>query len=98
MADAPDSGFEPDPAQIAPPLKNEHEAIPREPEIAPVETPVGKTSGNQDPVEAALALALTEAAKAGRFDVVAQLARELEARRLAGTQNVVSFDAKRGRR
>jgi hypothetical protein len=34
-------------------------------------------------VESALAVALTEAARAGRFDVVAQLARELEARRLA---------------
>lgn len=33
-------------------------------------------------VEAALAFALTEAAKAQRFDVVSQLAKELEARRL----------------
>ena len=46
-------------------------------------------------VDAALALALTKAAEAGRFDVVAQLARELEARRLAGT-NVVTLDAKKG--
>ena len=46
-------------------------------------------------VDAALALALTKAAEAGRFDVVAQLARELEARRLAGT-NVVILDAKKG--
>ena len=36
-----------------------------------------------DPVETALAGALTEASRAGRFDVVALLARELEARRLA---------------
>jgi hypothetical protein len=36
-----------------------------------------------DVVEAALARALDAAAAAGRFDVVAQLARELEARRLA---------------
>lgn len=35
--------------------------------------------------EGALSLALAEAAKAGRFDIVAQLARELEARRLAGS-------------
>jgi hypothetical protein len=35
-----------------------------------------------DPVEGALAVALVEAAIAGRFDVVGQLARELEARRL----------------
>lgn len=46
-------------------------------------------------VDAALALALTKAAEAGRFDVVAQLARELEARRLAGS-NVVTLDAKKG--
>jgi hypothetical protein len=35
------------------------------------------------PVEAALVRALDLAASAGRWDVVAQLARELEARRLA---------------
>jgi hypothetical protein len=35
-----------------------------------------------DVVERALAVALVEAAVARRFDVVAQLARELEARRL----------------
>jgi hypothetical protein len=40
-------------------------------------------------VEAALARALGQAAAAGRFDVVAQLARELEARRLARAGNVV---------
>jgi hypothetical protein len=34
-----------------------------------------------DVVERALAVGLVEAAVAGRFDVVAQLARELEARR-----------------
>jgi hypothetical protein len=37
-----------------------------------------------DVVEAALAQALKAAATAGRFDVVAQLARELEARRTCG--------------
>lgn len=42
-----------------------------------------------DPVEAALARALDAAAVAGRFDVVAQLAKELEARRLAREPNVV---------
>jgi hypothetical protein len=35
-------------------------------------------------VEATLVKALGAAAAAGRFDVVAQLAKELEARRLAG--------------
>jgi hypothetical protein len=37
-----------------------------------------------DPVEAALAKALTDASGAGRFDVVIQIVNELEARRLAG--------------
>jgi hypothetical protein len=45
-------------------------------------------------VDHALAFALTEATKAGRWDVVAQLARELEARRLAGS-NVVTLDTRR---
>jgi hypothetical protein len=48
-----------------------------------------------DPVEAALAQALALAANAGRFDVVAQLARELEARRLARAGNVVTLDGRR---
>lgn len=50
-----------------------------------------------DPVEFELARALGKAADAARFDVVAQLAKELEARRLARLTNVVAFDA-RGRR
>jgi hypothetical protein len=37
--------------------------------------------------ETAIANAIAHAAAAGRFDVVAQLARELEARRLAGAEN-----------
>jgi hypothetical protein len=42
-----------------------------------------------DPLERALLLA----AAAGRWDVVAQLGRELEARRLAGADNVVTIGA-----
>ena len=38
---------------------------------------------DSDVVEVALASALTAAAAAGRFDIVGQLARDLEARRLA---------------
>jgi ribosomal protein S9 len=49
--------------------------------------------GQSDAVEAALARALMKAAEAGRFDVVAQLARELEARRLAREPNVVELPA-----
>jgi hypothetical protein len=49
-----------------------------------------------DPVEAALAKALQEASAAGRFDVVAQLAGELQARREARAgAKVVPLDAKR---
>jgi hypothetical protein len=45
-----------------------------------------------DAVEAALANALAAAAAAGRFDVVAQLARDLEARRQARAGNIVLLD------
>jgi hypothetical protein len=48
-----------------------------------------------DAVEAALAKALADAATAGRFDVVAQLARELEERRLVRAHNVVPLDSAR---
>jgi predicted Zn-dependent protease len=49
-------------------------------------------------LEAALARAITKAAEAGRFDVVAQLARQLEARRVACEPNVVVLPAKSHRR
>jgi hypothetical protein len=48
-----------------------------------------------DGVETALSRALAQAAAAGRFDVVAQLAKELEARRLARAGNVVAFTGRR---
>jgi hypothetical protein len=51
----------------------------------------------RDAVEAALADAIAKAANEGRFDVVSQLARELEARRLARA-DVVSLDAEKRRR
>ncbi len=51
-----------------------------------------------DPVEASLARAIDKATDADRFDVVAQLCRELEARRLARTPNVVRLDSRRGAR
>jgi hypothetical protein len=71
---------------------------PRDPETTPVDGALGQSWGNQDPVEAALAKALEGAAAAGRFDVVAQLAKELEARRLARMGNVHALDAKREER
>jgi hypothetical protein len=45
-------------------------------------------------VEIALAKALEGATAAGRWDVVSQVARELEARRLARAGNVVALSAK----
>jgi hypothetical protein len=48
-------------------------------------------------VETALAEALAGATRAQRWDVVAQLARELEARRLASSGNVVAIRARRTR-
>jgi hypothetical protein len=56
--------------------------------------PVGTWPTGTD-VETALAVALTRAAEAGRWDIVAQLARELEARRLAQADNVVRLKAMR---
>lgn len=47
-----------------------------------------------DALEAALLLA----AQAGRFDVVAQLAKEIEARRLAGGNVASLVDARRAKR
>jgi hypothetical protein len=48
-----------------------------------------------DAVEIALAKALGAAVAAGRFDVVAQLATELEARRRGRARNVRSIDEAR---
>ena len=67
----------------------------------------GTTSGPYQPgvassavdVESGLAAALLRAAEAGRFDVVALLARELETRRLARVGDVVRpDDPERGKR
>jgi hypothetical protein len=59
----------------------------------------GKRGGppGEVPVETALACALSQAADAGRFDVVAQLAKELEARRLARS-GMAKLDDERVRR
>jgi hypothetical protein len=59
---------------------------------------VSALSSGGDAVEAALAGALALAAEAGRFDVAAQLARELEARRLARAGNVVPFSGQSHKR
>jgi hypothetical protein len=58
-------------------------------------TGVGQPS---DPVEVALAKAIEGASEAKEWATVAQLARELEARRAARAGNVMPFDAKRRQR
>jgi hypothetical protein len=75
--------------------KTSTESDPSGPEIGGVHPGVGQSWGNpastatgEDHVEGALARALDRASEAGRFDLVAQLARELEARRLARRPNV----------
>jgi hypothetical protein len=64
-------------------------------DCAPVSPPA--TAPENCTVEAALATALELAAKAGRFDVVATLAGELNARRLARA-NVAKIDEARRKR
>jgi hypothetical protein len=53
---------------------------------------VGQSVGySADPIEQALSRALDEATKVGRWEVVGQLAGELQARRLARAGNVVAM-------
>jgi hypothetical protein len=61
-------------------------------------TALPRSAAASDAVEEALARAVTLASAAGRFDVVAQLARELEARRLAQAGNVVTLSEQRARK
>jgi len=70
-------------------------SVPRSPETAPDEPPSRQTIG--DPVELALARALEGATAAREWSTVAQLARELEARRLARAE-IVDLGAARRRR
>ncbi len=65
--------------------------------VAPIPSTTSQTDVAAD-IERALVRALDAAATAGRFDIVAQLARELEARRLACLGNVVALDSRSRRR
>jgi hypothetical protein len=65
-------------------IESPHEHDNARPSSSPVVAGVGQSVGNQpDPVEVALADALTRASAAGEWTTVALLARELEARRTA---------------
>jgi len=77
---------------------NKRNHVPESVEIDQSTTGRCETGVNVDSVEGALARAVEGATSAGRFDVVAQLCRELEARRLARAGNVVQLESKRGRR
>ena len=61
----------------------------------PIENHLDHSLDHSDVVEEALANALAKAASAGRFDVVAQLAKEIEARRLTRVGNVITLNAAR---
>jgi hypothetical protein len=56
------------------------------------ENDLGPALAAASKVDVALAEALSHAAAAGRFDIVAQLAHELEARRLARSNSVERSD------
>lgn len=72
-------------------------AIEPAPSSERVSAPIGAQKPEGDPVEAALAKALEGATEAKRWDVVAQLAGELEARRRVRS-NVRALGEERDRR
>jgi len=65
------------------------------PQAAPDDASARPPTTSGDVLEHALALAISEAAKAGQWAIVSQLGRELEARRLASLPNVVPIGGKR---
>jgi hypothetical protein len=64
------------------------------PNVTTPEAPYDCLNDSLD-VDAVLVTAIEGATSAGRFDVVSQLCRELEARRLARAGNVVGIDSRR---
>ena len=60
--------------------------------VEPITQP--RFAAASDPIEVALADALTKASSTGQWDVVGQLARELEARRVARVEKVVPLRPK----
>jgi hypothetical protein len=80
----------PDSAGNKPDAETTEEAPTNDSEEPPSPARVGHRSGVDD----ALAEALRGATAAGRWDVVAQLCREIEARRLATMPNVIALHKK----
>jgi hypothetical protein len=102
LADAADLGCEPTEGDSREIEKTRAIGDPSRPEIGGAHPGEGQSRGNQqtpgipqDEVELELARALGKAAAAARFDLVAQLAKELEARRLTRLANVFTLDASR---
>lgn len=91
QADPDPPDVDPDPPCF-PERQNESSQVDNS-EGAPKAVPVDGPPGPEGSLEAALA----EASKAGRWDIVAALARELEARRLSASTNVVKLDARKAR-
>lgn len=56
--------------------------------------PIGPTIGPIDPLDAALARALSAAVDASRLDLVASIVEELRMRRIAATKNVLEINAR----
>ena len=82
MADALGLGSEPTHHETPIPANNAGRVDPSRRETQHLGAALGQSEG-QDPIEIALAGALTKAAAAGKYELVGQLARELEARRVA---------------
>jgi len=86
----PDFQSDPSPADARESANASTKRDPGDDVATPDATVVGQSWGDGDAVEQALATALDAATAARRFDVVAQLARELEVRRtLAQSANAV---------
>jgi hypothetical protein len=91
-------GLEPTTYGLKQPLRNTPDDT-NEHGVPPSDAKVGQSSAPVDAVEAALASALTAASAAGQWQVVAQLASELEARRRSRqAPEVVSIAAARAKR
>ena len=98
MAYAEDLKATPADCQIAETANTSEDRAITRPESTHHKDVVGQSGGigtSKDAVESALASALEGATAAGQWQVVGQLARELEARRVARSANVHSLDAAR---
>jgi hypothetical protein len=102
QAGAADLGFGPADRDSAEIEKTRAISDPGGPEMGDIQVCAGQSWGNQtgaeladDLIEFELAKALGKAADAGRFDVVAQLAKELEGRRVMRLAKVLAVDVRR---